>query len=149
MYGIPYFLIGTLINNNKETLMQIYRRKKLIVLILFFLITTLAEKYILIKINVNTIRDHYVSTTFLSIFVFLYFIKIPMVNNNNILAKIGKKYSLHIYIIHLMLVKLYNMYVINKGISNYFIQIVIFLISSLIAILYVRIKIKLFEYKRK
>ena len=115
---------------------------------ILFAITTLAEKYILVKINANAIRDHYISTTFLSIFMLLFFIKIPMIKNNNVLAVIGRKYSLHIYVVHLIFVKIYNTYVINESILNYFIQFLIFLVSLLVAILYIKIKNIYLEYKK-
>ena len=139
MCGLPYFLIGNLIQKNKEKLTKSITNNKLIFLIILFTITTLIEKYILIRLNANTIRDHYISTTFLSIFMFICFIKIPMVKSDNLLAIIGQKYSLHIYIVHFMFVKLYNMYVVNE-IFNYLIQIIIFVTSLLVSILYVKVK---------
>lgn len=147
MCGLPYFLIGNLIYKNKEKLIETFTNKKLIFLIILFAITTLVEKYILIRLNANAIRDHYISTTFLSIFIFLYCLKIPMVKNDNLLAIIGRKYSLHIYIVHLIFVKLYNICEIN-GIFDYFIQILIFIASLLVAVIYVKSKNKLLEYRK-
>ena len=147
--GLPYFLIGNLIYDNKEKLTTTFTTKKIVFILIFFAITTLVEKYILVTANLNATRDHYISTTFLSIFMLLLFIKIPMVKNNNVLATIGKKYSLHIYIIHLMFVKIYNAYTINVSILNYFIQLIIFIASILVAMLYIKIKNLLLKYKKR
>ena len=127
--------------------MKNFTNKSLVFFIILFALTTLVEKYILIRLNANAIRDHYISTTFLSIFMFLYCIKIPMVKNNNSLAIIGRKYSLHIYVVHLIFVKLYNICAIN-GILDYFIQILIFIVSLLVAVIYVKSKNKLLEYRK-
>ncbi len=138
--GLPYFLIGDLLYKNKDKLLNKFSLKNLIILIIVFTITTLLEKYFLISINMNATRDQYISTTFLSITVFLLALKAKNVDDKFIFAIIGRKYSLYIYIVHLMIINLYNNYLVEKNILNYFIQIIVFLISLLIAIIYVKCK---------
>ena len=70
--GIPYFCIGRLI---KAGVGQKINRSTLSVLIFFFSLTSLLERYILVSLSVNATRDHYISTTLLSIAVFLFTLK--------------------------------------------------------------------------
>lgn len=73
-----------------------------------FLITTLLERYFLIINDINAVRDHYISTTFLAISVFLFCIKNSTVRNE-IVAYIGRKYSTCIYILHPIFVSIFNL----------------------------------------
>lgn len=112
--GIPYFCIGLMI---KEGLGRNLHKKVLQFMVVLFSITSLLERYILIGLNVNATRDHYISTTFLSISIFLLAIKsenlfckksekglkYPMRKTQQIfsvLETIGHKYSTWIYILH-------------------------------------------------
>ena len=67
-------------------------------MIVVFAITSLAERFALVNAGLNATRDHYISTTFLSICLFVYTLKSNWYNNG--LAVIGRKYSTWIYIIH-------------------------------------------------
>ena len=107
--GLPYFTIGIYINNlsKSEKFKKLANNKKLlIVLIIFFTITTIIERSILIHFNANAVRDHYISTTFLAIFLFVYFLGVKNKTNNKIIEKIaelGRKYSTNIYIFHYLI----------------------------------------------
>lgn len=67
-------------------------------LMVLFAATTLLERFMLVSLNMNAVRDHYISTTFLAAAVFLFTLKCS--GNNKILALIGKKYSTWLYILH-------------------------------------------------
>ena len=62
-----------------------------------FSLTTLMENHLLVWFDMNAIRDHYLSSTFLAIS--LLFLSIKQ-TNANILSILGEKYSLYIYIFH-------------------------------------------------
>lgn len=97
--GIPFFSIGLLIQRNKCLLNQKCRKMVFLICIVFFSFTSVLERWILESYQVNAIRDQYISTSFLAVCVFLYFL--CFVNNKqNSLAIIGYRDSMWIYIIH-------------------------------------------------
>lgn len=55
------------------------------------------ENHLLVRLDMNAIRDHYLSSTFLAISLFLLFLSTKQ-TNANILSILGEKYSLYIYI---------------------------------------------------
>lgn len=110
--GLPYFLIGICIKYSKYEI----ENKILVFLIVLFSMTTLLERFVLIKNNVNATRDHYISTTFLVIVLFLFFSKDYWNNCNNFswLKDIGKNYSTGIYIIHPIIISILNALFVNE-----------------------------------
>ncbi len=111
--GIPYFCIGNYINTNFYSKMKENRSKKYIffniVIILITMLTTILEKYILITLNCNATRDHYISTTFLAISLFINFLLYKNSNKiNAYIAKIGREYSTLIYIMHPAVIEILN-----------------------------------------
>lgn len=109
--GIPYFCIGHLIRDgfgkNISKCMSGW-------MILLFSLTSLLEHFILVSTDMNATRDHYISTTFLAVAVFIFTLKCNSNQNNEdtvpkmiggqnvagILAIIGRKYSTWLYILH-------------------------------------------------
>ena len=94
--GIPYFCIGNFIREKRCS--EKWNGKTLRVLILVFAITSLAERFVLVNVGLNATRDHYISTTLLSICLFVYALKSNWRNER--VAVIGRKYSTWLYIIH-------------------------------------------------
>lgn len=95
--GLPYFLIGDIIYKTNPKIKNHY----LIILVFIFLFTTLLERFVLGSLSLNATRDHYLSTTFLSVFVFLISINCGNTIKNQVYKKccfIGSKLTLHIYI---------------------------------------------------
>ena len=101
--GIPYFTIGMgirwLIKSGRTVSV-----KGMLILIFVFSTTTVLERFFLITVHANATRDHYISTTFLTIAVFMFFIekykgrKIGKLEKT--VAMLGQKYSIGVYIIH-------------------------------------------------
>lgn len=141
--GIPYFFIGDLLYKNKENLIKKFSIKKLTILIPILVLTTVLEEHILTINKMDAIGDIYISTTFLAIAIFLFAIQVKQVSNENILAIIGRKYSTYIYVLHLVFIDIFNKYVSSNNILNNSIQIIIFLASLLVAIIYVSFKNKI------
>lgn len=139
--GLPYFLIGNLLYENKEKLVEKFPLRKLAILIPVFALTTVLEEQFLNAARKDAIGDLYISTTFFAVAVFLFAVQAKQVSDENVLAVIGKKYSTYIYILHLMFINIFNKFVTasNKILDNT-IQIAIFLASLLVAILYVKFK---------
>lgn len=72
--GIPYFTIGNFLREH-DNQVRLFGSKKflLVLLILLCIFTTAIESSLLIRYNLSTPREHYLSTTFLSILVFIAF----------------------------------------------------------------------------
>lgn len=147
--GLPYFLIGDILFKK-----QIKPKSNILVLfILIFTLTTLSERYILSSMNLNSSRDHYASTTFLAIFLFLYFAKleINMQNKvNKLSCFIGSKITLGVYIIHPIFIEIMNILthlMINKSsvllIYNYLEPIFIYLLSITFVYIFSKVNNKL------
>jgi peptidoglycan/LPS O-acetylase OafA/YrhL len=71
--GIPYFYIGNFIRDKlvKNSLNKI-NNKFILIACIIFSITSILEKLVLIINNKNAVRDHYLSTTFLTLSIFIY-----------------------------------------------------------------------------
>lgn len=98
--GIPYFLIGMLINKYDR---QIFKSNTIIWIGFFMSIVLSACEYI---INPRALGfgsgDLYLTTAPMTISIFLLAISIKQ-TKDNILSKIGRDYSLYIYIFHLFI----------------------------------------------
>lgn len=142
--GLPYFLIGDLLYKYKDKLIQKIPTKLLAISIPILGFTSVMEEHILNNLGKDAIGEIYISTTFFAVSVFLFAIKIKQVSSENILAKIGRKYSTYIYILHVMFINIFNKYVtVNNNILNNTIQIIIFFASLLVSVMYVKAKKKI------
>lgn len=97
--GLPYFLIGDMLYRYNTRI----NPKKAVLLIIVFSCTTLFERAILGAFNLNAERDHYISTTFLAVFVFLLAVQSNGKRNHkwyDTLCYIGSRLSSSIYMIH-------------------------------------------------
>lgn len=102
-FGLPYFWIGKIFKDIDITKIKI-KNFSLVLFIILFSVLILAEKYMLITyFNLNSARDQYMCTLFLSLSIFTLALKNPLENPGKILdfiASAGRKCSLGIYIIH-------------------------------------------------
>lgn len=97
--GLPYFLIGDILFKIRKNV----KIKTLIFFIVLFVCSTLTERYVLEIMNMNAERDHYISTTFLAISVFLLALQCGNSNENKWYKNfcfIGSELSLSIYLLH-------------------------------------------------
>ena len=141
--GLPYFAIGIYINNimNKYPLnIRVSKiRNLLIIFIVLFCVTTILERFILVQFGINAKRDHYISTTFLAISLFLYFVGITNKNKNrfiNYIAELGKNYSTNIYIFHYMIIGIFNKLFNDSIIYDYLGPIIVFISTLILCIIF-------------
>ena len=143
--GIPYFCIGRMI---REGVGQKINKNTTVLLIFIFSLTTCTERFILVSADMNPTRDHYISTTFLAIVMFLFALKCgsgkePINLDKNIvggggywltdlLAIIGRKYSTWLYIFHPIFITCIGA-VMNKiglyGVYKYVAPLVIYVVT--------------------
>ena len=86
------------------------------ILIVVFAITSLAERFVLVSVGLNATRDHYLSTTFLAICLFVYALKSNWHNKG--LAVIGRKCSTWLYIMHPIFITLLSMVAGKFGVKS-------------------------------
>lgn len=98
--GLPFFAIGALIKSKSNNLCKIRQHTLLFFWgIVLFSVTSLLERQILISLGQYAVRELYVSSFFLTICLFLFFISYES-NQKTWLSEIGEKDSLYIYIFH-------------------------------------------------
>lgn len=97
--GLPFFATGALIKKCTNGVVLSNKRWLFAGCIILFIITSYLERYGLTCLNKCATREHYCSTIFLAIFLFLFALSI---NNNkkSIFALLGEKDSLFIYVFH-------------------------------------------------
>lgn len=107
--GLPYVLLGYLFREN-EAKLKIHSIKSRS-LILGFVAVCMGlgiEMLIYNFTGTELIRDHYLFTLPMAICVFALSIKHPHYGSGSLLSIIGKKYSAHIYIMHIFVVSVIN-----------------------------------------
>lgn len=120
--GIPYFMMGIVVNKNFEKMKKI-SRNMLIFGIILFSFTTILEAFVFSYFGIDVQGDHYISTFFLTITVFLLFAIYFQTNKNPVLkwaAAIGREYSTWIYILHLIFVTGFEVAFDKLGMTNVF-----------------------------
>lgn len=150
--GIPYFCVGNCINKKIYCKIKENSNRKYILFIIFFISTTIFERYVLVYFNVNAVRDHYISSTFLSIFLLLFFLlyknKKNVTNNSeNCIAKLGREYATLIYILHPVVIEILNRLPINSSLYRKEYPIAIFGLTLFFCIVYKKIYTCLLECK--
>lgn len=99
----------------------------------------------LVEINVfhiNHIADVFFFTIPLSVLIFVVFVKYK-ISNKNILATLGEKYSLYVYILHPVIIKVLTN---SVGKNTYYAGIIAFLLTLVTSILFVKIKDFFFQH---
>ena len=153
--GIPYFCIGRMI---REGVGQKINKNTAALLIFIFSLTTCMERFILVSADMNPTRDHYISTTFLAIALFLFTLKCgssgkePVTPGKNIvggdwlielLAIIGRKYSTWLYILHPIFITCIGA-VMSKiglyGVYKYVAPVVIYVVTIVFLLIVDRMK---------
>ncbi len=98
--GLPYLTIGLYLKRYSRMILSHHNIKTFSAIgVILFSVSTLAEKWFLVSQGCNATRDHYLSTTFLAISLFLLFVTTES-TKENWMSKIGKTESLYIYIFH-------------------------------------------------
>lgn len=98
--GIPYFAVGMFIKKWRGTLLGI---RYLPLLTFgggdFVFVNIVVRERAACELGLNATRDHYASSTFLAVSLFLFFLSARQVGQN-VLSDLGEKDSLYIYILH-------------------------------------------------
>ena len=107
--GLPYFLIGAFVRSKRN----IFLNKHILMGgVIIFSTTSFLERYLLTQIGTNAVREHYLSTTFLAVSVFLLALSIK-IKKPNVLSNIGERDSLYIYIFHIVVASVLSIVVMR------------------------------------
>lgn len=142
--GTLYFYLGYLIKEYEDKINVSINKLYLTNLIL--LIGTFIEMYILDSSGNNVVASNYICISLMPISILLCAIKeTKFINPNNLFAKIGRKYSTTIYIIHPLIIdimdncmqriKLYEIY-------SFVVPIIVYVVSIFLAFSADKIRIK-------
>lgn len=115
--GLPFFYIGRLLRQAPKISVP---NPALIIFIFVFAVTSVLEYFLLKSIGASASKEMYISTVFLAVTILCFVIKNPLNNPRKSLAKIckyGRKHSLMIYIIHPLMIKIFNPVVGHMGSS--------------------------------
>ena len=136
--GIPFFCIGNLI---REKRWNISRQRNIIMLVIFTL-TGMLERFMLVKLKLNATRDQYVSSTFLSVYFFIFVLKSNWTNTT--LAIIGRKYSTGIYILHPIFITILSVITNRleqiKSIYDFVAPIIVYFLTLIFLIIFEKLK---------
>ena len=107
--GLPYVLLGYLFRENEEKLkIHSIKYRNLILGFTVMCMGLGVEMLIYNFTGTELIRDHYLFTLPMAICIFTISIKYPHWGSGSLLPIIGKKYSAHIYIMHIFVVSVIN-----------------------------------------
>lgn len=123
--GLPYFCIGRMVHSECGSRIK---SRSLVAMTVVFSVTTLLERYILIIVGMNATRDHYISTTFLAVSVFLLSTRID--TKEGALSVIGCKYSTWLYILHPIFITVFTVVTRRVGLYNYYSYIAPFVVYA-------------------
>lgn len=108
--GLPYFMVGVWIKMHRKSLFTV--NKIIYAGVIFFSYTSILEKMILIDLGKNPMREHYLSTTFLAICLFLLVLSFKNIKQSMV-SILGERDSLYIYVFHPLFIIILPI-VINK-----------------------------------
>lgn len=145
--GIPYFCIGFLIRNGMGRRIE---KKALSCLIVAFSVTSILERFLLVNIGMNATRDHYISTTFLAVTVFLFALKYD--GHEGFLSAIGRKHSTWLYILHPIFITCLGT-VSNKvgiyGVYKYIAPIIVYIATLVFLVIIEKCKNRVLKRRRR
>ncbi|MDO4931856.1 MAG: acyltransferase [Prevotellaceae bacterium] len=100
--GIPYFMLGIWCKMHLDKLMRfngyIYSGG-----VILFTLTSILEKTVLLDLGKSPMREHYLSTTFLAICLFMFVFSFKNIHCSRI-SQLGERDSLYIYVFHQLFV---------------------------------------------
>ena len=150
--GLPFFWLGCWFGERKEKLAAYLNKKRMALLLIgvpVFWKMSLMERKWLEKRNVLGSEEEYAGTILMAICIFLFFIgwqKVYVENDfTRALAKIGKEYSMYIYIFHYAVLQALSQCLndkkspVAKGYQQYG-MIFIFVVTVILVAFFVRTK---------
>lgn len=106
--SLPYFLLGMYFYKNRDIVRALFKNKgHCILLAVFGILLQCIEVYLYKYFGLIYVRDHYLMTSLLVVVVFIYALSVSL-QKKNVISVIGKRYSAHIYILHIFILSHYG-----------------------------------------
>lgn len=115
--GVPYFAIGMWISDHASSVRGKVTKRCAMVLMVVFSIMGIMERITLERFGLNASRDHYASTTFLAVTVFLFFLYY-VARVENFMSRIGRNDSTWVYIIHPLIISFLDAAIARTGVHG-------------------------------
>lgn len=119
-------------------------------MIVAFSVTSILERFLLVNIGMNATRDHYISTTFLAVTVFLFALKYD--GHEGFLSAIGRKHSTWLYILHPIFITCLGT-VSNKvgiyGVYKYIAPIIVYIATLVFLVIIEKCKNRVLKRRRR
>ncbi|MEH7549851.1 acyltransferase [Neobacillus vireti] len=107
-FGLFYTCLGFFFSCKHNLFIKKYSRGNLyLFLVVIFALLQVMERYILTKVYSGQYGDYFISTIFLSFFLFLFVVNNTQLGKYSFFVKIGRN-SLGIYVIHIAFIKIIN-----------------------------------------
>lgn len=141
--GLPFLLLG-------DAVRDWYEEKRLpansTVLVAFSgaCLLSILEMNLLIASGVTGGRDSYIMTPFVAVLLFVGFLQMKEISKKNLLVTIGIKYSLLIYIVHPLFVRVEKKFLPMNTPWQFLGVMVVFLLALLVAIVWTNLKKNIF-----
>lgn len=146
--GFPYVLLGSFIHENNDKIIISNRKLGILFIILFFVYLAELGLYYIVGVEIH--REHYLSIIPLVCIVLIWAINNPNFGYNNWISRIGKDYSLYIYIFHYYIVsKLWGLMPHNSVLSSKIMMLLSIVLSVASAFLFLRLKSIIKTLKKK
>ena len=137
--GLPYTMMGFFVGKSQKNAKKITKKFSFF-LIMIFGTTSCIERYLLQTNNIMAKGDCFISTFFLSLSIFFFFI--GMKSKKNVISDFGKKYALMIYIIHPVFIWLLKQINFTETANNCK-SFIVFALSLCFSIAFYKIKAKI------
>lgn len=136
--GLPYVLLGSLINtkNNRLTISN----KRMVLLLIFFALLYCTEIGLYIFIGLPSHREHYLCIIPLVSIILFLAITNPKFGQHNYITTIGREYSVYIYVIHYYIVNKMCIIFHGSSIDSKLQMLSSIILSLLVSYIYIWIK---------
>ena len=146
--GLPYFCMGIYMKSREKDIINLNINNVMIFLaFIVSVIICIIERTTLINLGANAPREQYLSTTIMSIIIFIFTLRNKMFLNDTLLETIGREYSTWIYILHPLVIKIIE-YLLKEDFSLIMNSYVYPFIIYIITIIIIHMCKKVYDYKK-
>ena len=142
--GLPFLLLGDAVRDWYEE-RRLPTNRTIWVVFSGACLLSILEMNLLIDSGVTGGRDSYIMTPFVAVLLFVGFLQMKEIGKKNLLVTIGMKYSLLIYIVHPLFVRVEKKLLPMNTLWQFVGVVVVFLLALLVAIAWTRLKKNIFR----
>ena len=139
LLGLPYYFIGMVIKEKNIKISNVWLWCGMVVLMVML---NIIEVYSLMEIGTYYLLEHYIFTIPLSTIIIVIVTSFNSNSKSNYISKIGREYSLYIYLFHVIIIDIIFKFeeIFDMSINQYLLCITTFGLSVLLSSLLVKAK---------